>query len=320
MIRSRDKKSTVSIKYVHVLHLWVISVRAMANKRSFETFWKPFLYIFKLLCISHVKSLKFGSRAKKKIHKLFGIYFLFNSVIIIIAIIVSVYKIIQMVTEDTKAKYQDNPMFYYVDSIGFFGNFIALCITHFETIFKRSEEKEILNIMFQTNNCLVNQLNCKVNYERIKWKYWCKMSGFFLFTLVVSIISTSIGFPVEVVSRKLMYNVVMVIALIIVRARTFQITLFISILGEILSDLNAAMKERWEMIKLKKNFHSLEEDLFNFREIYSNSWLIKTSISNCFGWSLIAIILQSIIDIIIAVYWMFVNLDTINSSMLMYCA
>lgn len=288
----------------------------MTEETELEMFLEPMLFLFRVLALSHLRSSKFPQA--KRI-PLLNVFFLFHSTLALAALIIIIYQVLKLISDEVETDGQDKSMYYYIDSIGFFGNFLAFFITYIETTLKRREEREIYKLLAETNKCIGRKLNFKIDYRRIHWKYWCKMHGFYLLSIGSAVVSVCIVPPLQLISRQALQGTFLLVALVVIRSRTFQIALLISVMGDFLSYLNAAIKRRWETLRLVQNVDSIEDDLFNFREVYSNCWLMKQSISHCFGWSLIAIVLQDIVDIIIGIYWVFMNLDSVDSPMLTYC-
>lgn len=55
------------------------------------------------------------------------------------------------------------------------------------------------------------------------------------------------------------------------------------------------------------------ESIQHLRDIYSNAWLIKNLISNCFGWSLLSLLVEFTTELINFCYWTYINSVLIKS-------
>lgn len=233
----------------------------MAKELAFITFWKPFVYFFKFLCISYIKSLSVAKNSRRRTFALFNIYFLLNSAAVVLVVAISANKLFEIFQGiGDNERFKSNPLYFYIDAVGFFGNYVAFVVIHFETLLKRHVEQEIVNLLIKINKCFEN-LNFIITYPKMRWKYWCKITGLILFLMSVQVISLFISFPLSILTRFFLFNMILIIAVIIVRARCFQIILFICIVGDILNDLNTMMKNTIQFICMKNFLIVLELQL-----------------------------------------------------------
>lgn len=112
---------------------------------------------------------------------------------------------------------------------------------------------------------------------------------------------------------------VMVIGIIITRARWCQIALYLNTLADVLHHLQLTLKQQQLQSSTTSNEQShsfVRENICYLREIYSHCCVIITMMSDYFGWSLIALIIKTTLESINGSYWLYVNQNTFHSTQL----
>lgn len=272
-----------------------------------ETFWKPFTRAFQLLCVSHF------SIYRAKIHGyLFLIYFLIVSTIHISLLAFDVNK--GMNKENNHShhpEHKDSPLMLYVNCLSIFGRFATHMITHFETLLNGACEREIHRKLKKINIIFTSKLNYLVDYKAKRTKYIQKTVSVFAFATLLTVASSLVNAPLSN-HDKYFSKTIFICAVIIVRFRGCHIAPFLNIIADALNDLQVLLMKH-QMKCHQRRLNDKRENIRYLREIYSNIWLVKKMLSDCFGWSLIIFLIEFSIEFINSSYWFYINLNSYGS-------
>lgn len=281
---------------------------------NFEGFWKPFIRIFQVLCISHYSIYRPNLRGNKLKSFAFLTYFVIFGAI---HIGITIFVIRRGFYIETKSNdsYKEIPLMYYVSCLSIFGNVLTHLTSNFEAFIKRTKEEEIYRKLKEIDDIFHLKLKHTLNYKELQTKYAHQTFGIFILSTVLSMISTLIPLPID---RNYFVRPILIYAIIIVRGKGCQVSLILHTLCDMLMDLRILLKQ--QQLNCYRNCNeSLNhgyypvENIRYFRKIYSNIWLIKSLMSDCFGWSLISFLVQFTFDLINSSYWVYINLTILES-------
>lgn len=274
-------------------------------------FWKPFLYLFDAFCISHFKTFNSASKTTR----LLSYLYIFLNTIFVIFSHITIYNWVGASMEDDFER-DDSSLFIYVNYSEFVTNLAAHLILHFETMAKRNKHQELLESLCEISEELQSRLNLRIDLRRLRKRYLWKQGGVFAMTVAIlfgSCFYFTPGYSFDDCSKivgQLLYMYVMVV----VRTRCLQIDTFIQFVGDMHENLNAIIaREQRKSTMYGKRMDLDGEALLECNYIYLNIWHVTTLISECFGWSMVGITVQSSVDIMNTLYWIFINIDTVQS-------
>lgn len=279
-------------------------------------FWKPFIYIFQLLCVSHFSVYRVKCQNNLKQYLLFLMYFLTFSTIHISLLAFDLKKgLHEGHNHPHLTKHRGSPLMFYVNCLSIFGRFAAHITAHLETLLNGKREVEIHRKLKKINNILKTKLSHQIDFKVKRSKNARRTVSVFVFATLLTIASSLVTVPSSN-HDKYFSQAIFIFAAIIVRSRACHIALFLDFIADILNDLQMLMKQQ----QTKSRRTSTDRLYFKrhhiryLREIYSNVWLVKTILSDCFGWSLITLLIEFAIELINSSYWLFINLNSFGSS------
>lgn len=283
----------------------------MAFNALMYEFWKPFLFLFDVLCISHFKALNSVSKTTRIVSHL---YILLNTIFVIIAHI-TIYNWVGASMENDFER-NDSSLFIYVNYSEFVTNLAAHLILHFESIAKRNKHQELLENLCEINEEFQNRLSLQIDLQRLRKRFLWRQGGLFVLifaTLFGSCFYFTPGYSFDECAKmvgQLLYMYVM----LVVRTRCLQIDTFIRFVGDMHENLNGIIaRVQRKSTMFGKRMEMDGEALLECNYIYLNVWCVTTLISDCFGWSMVGITVQSFVDIMNTLYWIFINIDSVQS-------
>lgn len=284
--------------------------RKVYNPQAFVSFWKPFIRIFQVCCVSHYSLF----HSSEHIGRL--IYYIIFSSLHILSMIYTLYNglLIQMKPDN---KYKESTLMFYVNSISVSGNFLTHVVAHFEPLFTKKYEEDIYHKLNEINEIFALKLNYVTNFDVIRHKFISRTVLFFTITACVSMGYSFYSLPADHHSMNtFLFLMNRAFGVVVIRARRCQLAFLVNMLSNILVDLQILLKRQ------QKNYRpnsinsgaTSSENLRYLRDIYSSVWLLKNLISSCYGWSFISFLLEFSFDLINSSYWAYINIKIYDSS------
>lgn len=292
------------------------SFRSVWNPADFETFWTPFTRVFQAFCVSHYTVYRPKLRSSWCRSLPFLLYFVgFASVHISFL----AFNLFKGLFHTGHKRHTESPLMFYINCLSIFGTFATHLTTHLETFLQGKQEREIHEKLKKINDIFENKLNHKTDYKERRSKYVRKSLSVFVFAACLSAASSFIHVPISN-HDKYFNQPILILAVLVIRSRGFHIALFLNTISDTLMDLQLLLKE--QQIQSCQPTGSLarmtfkRENIRYIREIYSNIWLVKRMLSDCFGWSLITFLIEFSIEVINSSYWFYNNLNKYGSNSL----
>lgn len=249
----------------------------------------------------------------------FLLYFLSFASIHITFLTLNLKKGIHEGHEHPFMKRRESPLMFYINCLSIFGTFATHITTHLETLFSGRRENEIHQKLKKINDIFATKLNYIIDYKARRIRYVRKTVSVFVFAWLLSAGSSLIRVPISK-HDKYFNQPILILAVIIIRSRGCHIALLLSTIADILKDLQFLLRE--QQIKSHQRLGSssgisyTRENIRYLREIYLNVWLVKTMMSDVFGWSLITFLIEFSIEVINSSYWVYINLNLYGSNSL----
>lgn len=278
------------------------------NPRSFQSFWKPFVRVFQVLCVSHYSLF----HSNKRIGRF--LYFIGASGLHI-SLMIYILKFGPRVHFIADKNFKESPLMYYVSFMSVIANLVSHTVAHLEPLFTKKQEEEIYQRLNEINEIFATKLNYVTDFDVIRRKFIQKTVSLFVFASVLSfgyslfyLPSDTFGICYFLLSR--------IISVLMIRGRRCQIAFHVNTLTNILRDLQLLLKWQQENYRTNSNGFALvwRENIRYIRDIYSNVWLIKNLLSSCFGWSFIALLVEFSFELINSSYWAYVNIKVYKST------
>lgn len=220
------------------------------------------------------------------------------------------------VTMEKNYRRDQSTLFIYVNYSEFVTNLGCQLITHVESFIKRHKYANLIKELYTIDANFKKQLNYLVDYKQSQKYYMWIVWGYFLLILLLLACSSLIYSPgynldhFEVLCGSILYLCVM----LVVRLRILQINMFIRYFGDLQAHLNCVLvKQQQANGWYGKRVNCNGSLLFECNHIYTHIWHLTNIFGDCFGWSMVGTCIQSLVDIMNAIYWSFINMDTINS-------
>lgn len=278
------------------------------NPRAVKRFWQPFIRCFQFFCISHYSTFYATNHIDRMI------YYIVFSALHIALMFYTLFNGLHIHLRPSD-KYKSSPLMFYVNFASVTGSFITHIVAHSEPLFTRKDEEEIYRKLSEINDIFATKLNYVTDFKIIRKKFLCHTMVFFLFSASLSFAYSFFSLPSNGFNM-IVFLVNRVLSIVIIRTRRCQMTFLINTMSNILADLQILLKRQ------QKNYrpNSTEsmvyscENIRYLRDIYSNVWLLKNLISNCFGFSFISLLMEFSFDLINSSYWAYMNIKIFESS------
>lgn len=282
--------------------------RQAYNPRAFELFWTPFVRFFQALAVSNYSIF----HPIRKFHRM--IYFVSVSTF---QISLLTYVLINgpRVHFIGIKSFKESPLMNYVSFLSIVGNFVSHLVSHFEPLFFQSHEGDIYRRLNEINDIFALKLNYVTNFQKIRRNFLRKTVSFFVFASCLSFGYSMFYIQMDLKSMCI-FIICRIISVVMIRSRRCQIAFHINYLTIVLNDLQVLLKRQQESYRSNSNQAILNssERIRYLRDVYSNAWLVKNSLSSCFGWSLISFLLEFSFELINSAYWAYINIKLYKST------
>lgn len=279
---------------------------------EFEIFWNPFIRVFQALCVSHYSICRSNVRSWKYI-----LYFIVFWMIYIYSVFATTNFSPFREGFNRKENRQKNLM-YHVNSVCVISSFVVHIIMPLEGLSNGKQEAEIYRKFKRINDIFVNKLNYHPDYIARRAKYLYRTVPLFVFVVILAYTSGFTRLP-NLYDDIFVMKPTMIIDVIVLRVRWCQIALYLHVIADTLNDLQISLQKHQKQIceSLNDQTESAHtkacQTIHSFREIYLNIWQITKLISECFGWSLIGLLVKVMLEHISGIYWFYINLKQLNS-------
>lgn len=184
-------------------------------------------------------------------------------------------------------------LMHYVNALSLYSSFATHVIIHIENLLFGQQEDAICEKWKIINDIFVSKLNHAPDYKARRTKY-IQTIGIFMGCLVMSFTTAFSALP-EMYHDLFFMSPSMLIGVIILRARWYQIALYLNMIADTLEDLHILLKQH-QIQSFEESYEGgiqfVPEKIRYIREIYTNVWVIATLISDAFGWSLIIFLVK----------------------------
>lgn len=277
---------------------------------DFMNFWKPIVGTFQFFCISHYGIFRHELKSqplKLNSHRLF---FILN---VSIQLMSSGYNVLQLQTQSpTMEKYNVSPIFTYVNFGTKFTLSLSIMMISLETYFKRNKEQQLFETLQCIDKIFKKKLKHDIDYRAQRRRQMRNICIYFTVITTIIISSLSINISIARVNVRTFLGILFfAYVFVLSRMRVFQIALLVNAVGDLLAELEISMRRQQQRTKYNP---ARWKDVQYCRKIYSKIWHLSTLISDCFGYSMVLFVANSTVQIIGAAYWNYLNIDSINSS------
>lgn len=281
--------------------------RNFPHELDFTHFWNPFVRFFQFLCISHYGILRpelENRRIKLALHRIF---FTLNVLIQLF----SVYLFFQFgikMRMRTMARYNRSPVFMYVSVATKLVEIMFFSVIPFETFYNRHNEQMFFETLRDIDD-IFRKLQHFIDYGMHRRRQIRKTWLFFL--VIIMFMAADLPVNILVIKPDTFAALIVVFYIfVITRLRVFQVVFYINALCDLLEDLKMLLRRQQHRIKYNSAHWT---DIQSVRKIYTKIWLLKTLISDCFGYSMILFVFDSAVKIINCAYWIYLNLEPSKS-------
>lgn len=270
----------------------------------FDAFWKPFIRIFQFLCMSHFSVFRKNLNANQS-KKWFLIiyYFIFDTFHIWTITYLTILGL------EPKSQIKKSPLMYYVQCMGVYCNFLTHLTSHVETLLKGKYEVAILDKFREINRMLSVKLHHEIDFNSVRKHFFAETFLVFLLSSLLPTLAIFTSSNITGISDNVRF--LHIYEFFILYIRGFQIAMMLNFMNYCLRQMQILLKR--QQCDQQTTLYPLKYIRY-YRDIYSNIWLIKNLISDCYGWSLISLLVQFTLILINLPYWIYVNFKVFNSS------
>lgn len=278
---------------------------------EFETFWKPFTRVFQAICISHYSVFRPSVHNSYRKSLPFLIYFTIFATAHLALVSTFTSKGSRESSHDS-VEYKESALMYYINALSIVSNIAMHSTIHLENIFYGKREHQICDKLKLINDIFATKFDYHADFKARSIKYIRHTVALYVSTFILISGSTFTPLP-DLYDDKFFMPPILILSLIMTQSRWCQIALFLNIIADTLDDLQMLVKRQQAKCFQELTHHSELNDEFesiqHFRNIYSNVWLIVTLMSDCFGWSLVALLAKVVLEFINGSYWFYINLS-----------
>lgn len=273
---------------------------------DFLHFWIPFVRTFQFLGISHYIILRpelKNHRIKLILHQTY-----FFAIILIQFVGIAIYLKIVLETrvKTLQEKYNMSPLFVGVNIATRFSQFLCVAVIPFETFFKRHIEQKLVETFQRIDEICRSQINRPIDYYALRRRQLVKTWLLYIVTSLVFFSSLFLKVPVYDAGMYVFYGAFLASLL-----RVFQFAFHINVLIGLLGELKLLMRHQQQRSRMDP---AQWMEIKYARKMYSNLWLAKTLIGDCYGFSMILFIVDRMVKQISSAYWFYVNIESIKSN------
>lgn len=268
------------------------------DSQAVDLFWKPFVRVFQVFCVSHY------SLFRSNVHNGHLAYFIgFSCFHILIMTYTLKHGPHLHIIEDEK--YKECPLMYYVSLMSIVANFATHTVANLETILSRKDEQQIYRRLREINEIFATKLNYVCDFTAIRQKFIRHTITYFILAGALSFGYSFFSLPKDGTSFHFLFC--RFVAVVIIRVRRCQLAFHVNSLSNILMDLQILLKKQQQNYRDSSIGSPSRENIRYLRDIYSNVWLLKNLLNNCFGWSFITFLMEFAVDLINFFYWAYIN-------------
>lgn len=264
------------------------------------SFWQPFVRVFQMFAVSHYSLFRPNVRIGHLIYHLS-----FSCAHLSLMTYTLKHGPHLHIIEDEQ--YKEYPLMYYVSLMSVLANFATHAVANLEPLLSKKDEEQIYHRLTIINEAFA-KLNYVCNYNAIRKKIVRHTITYFILAATLSFGYSFYSLPKD--GSICYFLFCRFVAVIIIRIRRCQIALHVNSLSNILTDLQILLKKQQQNSCDNAVGSPLLEDIRHLRDIYSNAWLLKNLMSNCFGWSFITFLMEFAVDLINFFYWAYINTRT----------
>lgn len=289
---------------------------SISASNEFDQFWKPFIRVFQVFCVSNYKVFQPQLRKQFWRSVIMLMCFLLFSAINILIVSIATKRGLQTESNPQKnypIKHKESALMYYVNSLNVLGNFAVHLTVHLETLLTGKREEEIFQKLKIISNIFATKLNHVTDYKTRRVKYLRRIVVAFIVSLILSVASSFTTLP-SFHHDKYFMQPILILAITINRARWCYVAIILFSLADTLNDLHVLLKKQQILNYEQCSENGCErENIRYFRGIYSNIWLVISLLSDCFGWTFITFLVGFTFQTINAAYWIYINLNVYSS-------
>lgn len=309
------KKISIATKFPAIKQEMYLPQNNLRLSSGCETFWRPFTRVFQVMCVSHYSVYRSNLRDSFWKSLLFLLYFLVFASVHVTFLTLTLIKGIHEGRDQQFMKHRESPLMFYINCLSIFGTFTTHATTHLETLLNGRRENEIHQKLKKINDIFATKLNYIIDHRARRLKCVRKTVSVFIFAWILSAGSSLVTLPISN-HDKYFNQPLLIFTVAIIRCRGCHIALHLDTIADILKDLQFLLRRQQIKSHQKSDKGYKRENIRYLREIYSNVWLIKTMMSDCFGWSLITFLVEFSIEVINSSYWFYINLNLYGSNSL----
>lgn len=297
-----------------------------ANYReSIQQFWKPYISLFHVLCLTRVESTPDEANISKRGTMVLKIYQSLTTILVTTIILVAIINGI-IVLNRVKDEYNvEGILHLYIDSFDLLINFLTFLAIHLEPIWCIRNEKQFRIHLNKIDKMMRTHLKLNIKYDRLHSKCISNLIKCVIITLLLHLLSLFFNVTVFILTSDFIYKTIVLFTTAMIRVRIFQILLYIELLCEYLSQIHIALaKHAQKLTTMKKRFGTrlnppfiIGNELFYCHQIYSELNLIPRHLSATFGWSLLITIFQNLIEFTTSFFWVFLTMKRFTISMVL---
>lgn len=282
---------------------------------KFRAFWKPFMAFFQMLCVSHFSIFRPNLRENRWKLFLFRVYFASFSILHLAIVFYVLGKVLfnMPVSDVDQSRHKENRLMYCINVMTNFSTLLSHMVSNLEPLFNGKCEEAIYQELQIIENILSTDLNHATNYKAKRAKYLRQTIPIFLLSILLATLSSFTPMP-ESYQEKYFIQPQFIFPEVIVRFRWCYIALFLSDIADKLDTLEILLTEQQKQSIAEKDNRHVAEKLKHFRTIYTHTWTTINLVSQCFGWSLICLLLDFVLEFILGWYWLYFNFKYYNSN------
>lgn len=273
------------------------SPQRVYDPRAFDSFWRPIIKIFQVLCLSHRSIFSVGRL----------VYFIMFS---IVGFLIKIYSLNSVYLHD-KHLYKRSQLMCYTSIASIFCHTFVHVIIHLEPFFTKDSQVEIYRRFREIEETFAVKLNHITDFDairkRLAFSIFIYYSAFELW-----ILASSIYYP-PADTNLFLYAFTRFLMTSVNIARRCQIFIHIHYTTNILMNLKVLLVQQHQTYRINSDESTSYKRIQYLRDIYSNVWLIMKLFDRCFGWTLVTFLIEFTIDLINSSYQVYFNIKIYHS-------
>lgn len=250
----------------------------MSTKLTFCQFWKPYIILGQILCLTRLPLSGSTSTRLKRQRIAMNIYQTVLTVSITAFTCYTVISGVPIILHLHRRSSHGGFFYFYIDTFGIFMIYITLLVVLYETLLTQKSKRKLHEQLKKVDSMIRNHLKQEIDYRRLRLSDMKNsVLKFMVMTVFSQCVQTIFSMPMFLLTDYKQFSMLVFIASMMTRLRIFQVIIFVGFLTENLHQINLALvahakqlaEIRQRMQIRPHRTYTIGDELIHCRQIYA---------------------------------------------------